>query len=58
MLEGIDIYVLAKDRADRDVVVEALLDEVGLKLDVLSRYPHESSGGQRVRIGMLRALAV
>ena len=56
--EGIDIHHLAKDRADRDHQVEALLDEVGLNADHATRYPHEFSGGQRQRIGIARALAV
>lgn len=44
-----------KDRMDR---VHQLLEEVGLRRDCLSRYPHEFSGGQRQRIGIARALAV
>ena len=43
------------DRRDR---VAALLEEVGLKPDQMSRFPHEFSGGQRQRIGIARALAV
>lgn len=37
--------------------VEALLQEVGLRGDQASRYPHEFSGGQRQRIAVARALA-
>ena len=47
--EGIDIHHLAKDRADRDHQVEALLDEVGLNADHATRYPHEFSGGLAVQ---------
>ena len=38
--------------------IETLLDQVGLRRDALSRYPHEFSGGQRQRIAIARALAV
>ncbi len=34
----------------------AMLDEVGLPVSSLSRYPHEFSGGQRQRINIARAL--
>jgi peptide/nickel transport system ATP-binding protein/oligopeptide transport system ATP-binding protein len=38
--------------------VADLLGLVGLKADMMRRYPHEFSGGQRQRIGIARALAV
>ncbi|HEV3213168.1 MAG TPA: ABC transporter ATP-binding protein [Acidimicrobiales bacterium] len=44
--------------ASRRSTVLALLDEVGLPAESISRYPHEFSGGQRQRIGFARALAV
>jgi peptide/nickel transport system ATP-binding protein len=44
-------------RARRDIIA-ALLEEVGLAPDQMSRFPHEFSGGQRQRIGIARALAV
>ena len=43
------------ERKDR---VAALLEEVGLSADHMSRFPHEFSGGQRQRIGIARALAL
>jgi peptide/nickel transport system ATP-binding protein len=42
-------------RRDR---LHRLVDQVGLRRDVLQRYPHEFSGGQRQRIAIARALAV
>ncbi len=36
----------------------ALLEKVGMSTDVLNRFPHEFSGGQRQRLGIARALAV
>jgi oligopeptide/dipeptide ABC transporter ATP-binding protein len=55
--EGLTIHKLAEG-AEADRRVKQLLDEVGLRAEYLSRFPHEFSGGQRQRIGIARALAV
>ncbi len=38
--------------------VKALMQDVGLDVRYLNRYPHSFSGGQRQRIGIARALAL
>jgi oligopeptide/dipeptide ABC transporter ATP-binding protein len=55
--EGLEIHRIAEG-ADADGRVRKLLDEVGLRAEYATRYPHEFSGGQRQRIGIARALAV
>jgi oligopeptide/dipeptide ABC transporter ATP-binding protein len=55
--EGLTIHKIAEGAA-ADARVKQLLEEVGLRPEYASRYPHEFSGGQRQRIGIARALAV
>jgi peptide/nickel transport system ATP-binding protein len=56
--EPILFHGLAKNTAQANQQVTALLEKVGLSPKSLSKYPHEFSGGQRQRIGIARALAV
>jgi oligopeptide/dipeptide ABC transporter ATP-binding protein len=55
--EGLTVHRIAEG-ADADRRVRQLLEEVGLRAEYATRYPHEFSGGQRQRIGIARALAV
>ena len=55
--EGLTIHDLAEG-ASADARVRQLLEEVGLRPEYASRYPHEFSGGQRQRVGIARALSV
>jgi oligopeptide/dipeptide ABC transporter ATP-binding protein len=45
-------------RAERLEKVADLLHSVGLRSELMHRYPHELSGGQRQRVAIARALAV
>jgi len=44
--------------SQRPAKISDLLNQVGLPVDAIDRYPHEFSGGQRQRIAIARALAV
>ena len=56
--EPLIIHKLCDSKKDRKDRVLELMQTVGLRQDIVSRYPHELSGGQRQRVGIARALAV
>ena len=61
--EGLALHRPELSRAERDALVLAMLEEVGLTAaqgvaGVLQRYPHEFSGGQRQRIAIARAVVL
>ncbi len=53
--EGLSVHGTAGGRNTRDMVAE-IMEEVGLKPEMMHRYPHEFSGGQRQRIAIARAM--
>ncbi|NWG20137.1 MAG: dipeptide ABC transporter ATP-binding protein [Chloroflexi bacterium] len=55
--EPLAIQGVASGQALKDRVAE-LLQEVGIRPENMTRYPHAFSGGQRQRIGIARALAL
>lgn len=58
--QSIDEYVCnlcTTDVKNREIVIESLLDMVGLDKDFKNRYPHELSGGQCQRAAIARALS-
>ena len=56
--EALEIHFPTMNRSERRERVNELMKQVGLKPEMMERYPHEFSGGQRQRIGIARALAV
>jgi microcin C transport system ATP-binding protein len=56
--EGLAVHEPGLTRAQRNMRVAAELEEVGLPVDSMNRYPHEFSGGQRQRIAIARAMVL
>lgn len=55
---GLEVYGLAGSKKEKRERLGDLLKRVGLSPDMLDRYPHQFSGGQRQRLVIARALAV
>jgi peptide/nickel transport system ATP-binding protein len=49
---------LFRDRAAVRARCEALAQKVGLPVELLDRFPHQLSGGQKARVGIARAIAL
>ena len=56
--EPFQVHFPSLTASERKERAAELLRRVGLKPELLQRFPHEFSGGQRQRIGIARALAV
>ena len=57
LTEGMTCHGLCRKEERRERAVE-LLESVGMPTDILDRYPHEFSGGQRQRLCIARAIAL
>ncbi|WP_456405727.1 ABC transporter ATP-binding protein [Thiolapillus sp.] len=57
LLEPLETHGIGDSVSRKQTVLE-LLDIVGMRPNILHRYPHEFSGGQRQRIGIARALTL
>ena len=55
--EPLQVHFPELNASQREDRASGLLRKVGLKPELLRRFPHEFSGGQRQRIGIARALA-
>jgi microcin C transport system ATP-binding protein len=56
--EGLKVHGIGGTPAEREKLIVAALEEVGLDPDSRHRYPHEFSGGQRQRVAIARAMVL
>ncbi len=56
--EGLSVHGIGRTEEEREKLIVAALEEVGLDPESRHRYPHEFSGGQRQRVAIARALVL
>ncbi len=56
--EGLIVNNIGTSNSDRLARVKKALEDSGMPTDILSRFPHEFSGGQRQRLAIARAIAL
>jgi microcin C transport system ATP-binding protein len=56
--EGLAVHALGGSSAERERLIVAALEEVGLDPETRHRYAHEFSGGQRQRVAIARAMVL
>jgi oligopeptide/dipeptide ABC transporter ATP-binding protein len=55
--EGLVVHGMG-NRKERQERIAWVLERVGIRPDMMDRYPHEFSGGQRQRVGIARAVVL
>ena len=58
IIEPLLVHGIGKNKAERRLMAEEILDLVKLSPSLFNRYPHEFSGGQRQRVCIARALVM